>query len=137
MIYLVGPEDFHSYAEVHANETRQLLEAFPVNQTSTTPILMGSFNHGNGTDGGTAPEYPDSHQAMLDAGYVSPYEQKVGLCTYCDDNVLTGNSSKRVVRDHIYVRQGTAVSMAKVFYNNEPDTIVHVLKSVNADVASL
>ena len=95
---------------MNANETKQLLLAFP---SSSSPILIGDFNHGPAATGLIA-EFAGSYQAVTEAGFISPYVREIGKCTWCSENVLTNGTTRPSIVDHIYVQDGTAVSDVKV-----------------------
>ena len=90
------------------------MQDFPIDQLGNPPVLMGGFNHGPKHFGEVSPEYPASHQSLLDAGYISPYSNALNPCTWCVDNPLTGKMTGSVIADHIYLKHGQEVSGVQV-----------------------
>ena len=115
---VVGPAQFSSDDELHANETEQLLQAFPVLGNGNPPVLMGDFNHGlRDDDAELDDKFPASHQMIYDAGYTSPYVSEVGVCSLCRGNDLRGSNKEQTIIDHIYVGNETSVQGVKVRHN--------------------
>ena len=64
-------------------------------------VVMGDLNTGPQTDAADA-RLPEHYSRFASAGFINPFLEQDGRCTYCYDNPLTGGNGERgVVLDHI------------------------------------
>ncbi len=109
------PSDLSSF-DTYAAEQEAQVEALVTEFDGSVPtVVMGDFNTGPGVDGAEA-GLAENYQIFVDAGWMSPYVDQTGTCTYCSENTLIGDTNDKII-DHVFlVGDGwTATSSARVF----------------------
>ena len=112
LCFVVGPVEFESVEEEQNAYFQQLMNRY----SSKSPLfLMGDYNHGPSIGNAVAAEFPRVYEKVLAQRYISPAVTKVGLCTFCSENVLVSSdyipgtlanrptNSTGVIIDHIYI----------------------------------
>ncbi|XP_065843019.1 uncharacterized protein [Oscarella lobularis] len=108
----IGPVEFESVEEEQNAYFQQLMNRY----SSKSPLfLIGDYNHGPSIGDAIAAAYPRVYEEVLARGFISPAVTKVGLCTFCSENVIISSdyipgtlvnrstNATGVLIDHIYI----------------------------------
>ena len=125
--FAVGPVEFESVEEEQNAYFQQLMNRY----SSKSPLfLIGDYNHGPSIGDAIAAAYPRVYEEVLARGFISPAVTKVGLCTFCSENVIISSdyipgtlvnrstNATGVLIDHIYIpsQLSSNVMGARVFF---------------------
>lgn len=93
--------------------------------TTGASILVGDMNCGPGTASARATS-PDAFERMTSAGFVAPYAELDGRCTFCENNPLNGlvaDPEEGALIDHVLVSTSEAFTARRVLDNVIPISV--------------
>jgi endonuclease/exonuclease/phosphatase family metal-dependent hydrolase len=89
-------------------------------EASDATILLGDMNCGPATASARAAS-PDAFELMAGAGFVAPYAELDGRCTFCENNPLNGlvtDPEEGALIDHVLVSTGDAAFTARRVFDD-------------------
>lgn len=95
----VGPPQFGHFSEQQAHEIKVIHEFV---ESKNNFVLLGDFNHGPAAPG-ISWELPLNYGLMTARGLISVGAVFCGQCSYCRENILSGDAWPDVLLDHIYI----------------------------------
>ncbi|MBT3221141.1 MAG: hypothetical protein HN348_18830 [Proteobacteria bacterium] len=102
------PKEEGSWAEEQAAQVEEFLDYIDEKAGSEPVLVLGDMNMGPDSFGIDGEQ--EEHYNTLSDGFVNPYIDDDGQCTYCDDNPLNAGNITTEIIDHILLRDHQEVT---------------------------
>ena len=110
-------EEFDSFEAEQAAQIAELLAWVDDHTNEAGVAVMGDFNTGPVGGEGVVAELPANYEAIVAAGYTSPFVAEHGLCTFCDANTINDAIAgpTGALIDHVFLKGINAAGSIRAF----------------------